>query len=333
MSPHLAALYHRQKRLAAASSSAAAAGEPGSLAQPPAHQAAATRAPTPEDDDEAVAAAAAAASASATADAVHCVDALLVKAGRGAGGFPLAIPACLVHQVREMMLPGAANASSSTATPSTRTTTPTPAITRADADGALETARRRREVRFVRLDGTGNDADVLVVRERDYDALVRRAMEAARSDEKAGVEADALRVLAEEVLPSCSDLFVCEAEVGKPGTDHALVVQTLCRLGFFTRKMDAPGARPAVWFTVPMLGNFVKELNNGRRALVRLVRRGAANRNELLRSKLPKRLKGSTIPVEWLVHDALGVGLLLARDTGLEGKKSMLVVPSVSVWT
>ena len=238
-------------------------------------------------------------------DVVHALDAVLRQGSAGARGFPLALPAALLHQAYDVL--GERRA-------------------RADVDAGASAARARGVLRLMRLE-TGRPGDVLVVRESEYADLARRALGAAERDPAAARHAGALREFVDRVLPERRDLFVPEAAFSDP--DHA---RELALLGFLVRKVDAAsaGAPPALWFSVPMLGVFVRELVAGRKALVACVARGApgATRGELLRGKLPKSLRGSSVAVDWHVRDALGGGMLECRDSGIEGRRSLLCLPS-----
>lgn len=202
--------------------------------------------------------------------------------------FPTRVPLALIHQLGDILR------------------------SRSEADEGLDLARRMGQVRFLKT-WTSRDADVLVVRESDYVGLVRGMISssAAAADP---MERRALRNFL-RLLPREREFAVTRTLLGDETSQRVLA-----RLGLVVHKNDHE-----FFFSLPSIGSLCREIDRARGALIKMVVRGwAGTRNEIARSRLPSTLKGTSLPVTWVVRDAVGTGLLKTRDSALEGPRAML---------
>jgi hypothetical protein len=242
-------------------------------------------------------------------DAISCARALLQSCSRKSSTrtFPLAIPVILLHQVFVLQ--------------------PT---SHAKTEYALNQARIHGQLRFFYGNCGREKHDIFICEEIEYCNLVRKLLDAAIETETIE-ERNALDFFLHGILP-INHHMTCEIQNETYG-------RILCRIGLLNRATTSIVAATTTntttssssntvsyyEFAVPLLGVFCTELQAGRKELLRRVRRGNNNKNEILISRLPHKLKSSSIPLEYHINDLVGTGILLKRDSGVGGLKSMLV--------
>lgn len=225
----------------------------------------------------------------------------------GKGGFPLSLPGCFVHQIHVLVKD------------------------KTDVANELELARMDGILRQIKVDSI---KVVFVVRETDYVGLATALWEEAEKDKQAELEAKVLRAFVEIVLPSVRDLGVAEVTLGKLCEERRLsaqdVASTLCKLGFLVYQTNGrnTGANSKYWFAVPQMRTLVEEVEAGREAFIKAIR-FAKPKGELLKSKLATKLgecKKTSLSVDFLIKDAVGMGLVVARETPVEGPSSLFLL-------
>jgi len=238
-------------------------------------------------------------------DSVAAFEAVVQQVS-STSGFPLAIPGCFLHQIPMIIRD------------------------RNVVNHELYVARTKGVLRHIHVEGCG----LLLCRERDYRGLVQGLLEAARRDQTAQSEADVLERFLSKVLPMSTDLAIPQKrllglmEVRKDDEQNAVV--TLLRLGFIVFQTHGPDVEneSSFWFTLPNMRTLIDEVEAGRSEFVKMIQRGKPHR-EVMKSKLlaKKKFKGSSLSMEFHIKDAVGSGVVVARDTALEGKHSVFLLP------
>ena len=237
-------------------------------------------------------------------DSVSAFESIVTQVSK-TSGFPLVIPGCFIHQIYTII--------------SDKT------IVKQE----LLEARRNGLLRHLFVDGCGT----LLVRESDYREMIRKLIEAADLDENAKFEKKLLERFLNQVLPSCFDLGIPRSHLlellSLSSSEQSLATSSLLRLGFvvFQTQTMAP-EDPLFWFTIPNLGIFIREVKAGRKELISLIQKSWPSRQVFLSKLLQKgRLKGTTLPMEFHIKDCVGLGIIIARDSTLEGKASIFILP------
>jgi hypothetical protein len=239
-------------------------------------------------------------------DSVSAFEAI-VRQVSTTSGFPLAIPGCFLHQIYSII--------------SDKT------IVNQD----LQEMRRKGELRQLHVEHCG----ILIVREKDYRSLVGTLLNSANLDrENAELEAKVLDKFIHLVLPQARDLAISKARLEELlglGSDRTIML-VLQRLGFIVFQTHGPNVDfvdTSYWFSLPNMGVLITEIEQGRKELVNIIQKQKPHK-EIFLSKLQakhRKLKGSSLSLEYHLKDAIGMGIIVARDTAIEGKSSLFLLP------
>lgn len=236
-------------------------------------------------------------------DSVSAFEAI-VRQVSTTSGFPLVIPACFIHQVHVIIKD------------------------KTVVSRELQEARNRGELRQMCVETCG----ILLVREVDYNNLLEALIGRAELDPSAEFEVKVLKQFL-IVLKSHFDLGISQKKlVEKMGMEEQQreACKVLLRLGFLVYQTHGPDVEyeTAFWFTLPNMSALINDIEAGRKEIVSLIKKAKPHRQLLLSKLLSKvRMRNSSLSIEYLVKDVIGCGLIVARDTALEGKASLLILP------
>ena len=238
-------------------------------------------------------------------DSVSAFEAI-VRQVSSTSGFPLAIPGCFVHQIHVIIRD------------------------RTLVNQELQNARNRCVLRQLHVENCG----ILLVREQDYRGLIENLYINANEDIVAKKEAMVLEKFLTKVLPGSTDLSISQTRLcelmGMADDKDRVITLTLLRLGFIVFQTHGPNVEfeSSFWFTLPNMRALISEVEAARKEFLSMIQKAKPYR-ELILSKLRAKgkFKGSSMSLEFHIKDVVGSGLIIARDTAIEGNSSLFLLP------
>lgn len=177
---------------------------------------------------------------------------------------------------------------------------------RTTIDRELEQLKNKGTVRLFRL--LSGKTDYFVVRMSDYLEKVQLLKE------KYSDKVEVFDSFVNNVLPKHNDVYITKDILlrllygTKTPDETAITLLVNAELLLNRAEIDS------YWFRVPFTGNIVTSLVKGRKGIVSMLKRQKFK--ELLLSDMKTRkLQYSTLPIDFLVKDMVGLGMLASIDT------------------